>query len=450
MSLDELGYNAEWQVLNSKHFGVPQNRERMFIIGHLRGTSGRKIFPIFGTTAKNYKVIGTTKNKEAKGTNSRSWVYDITKIMSCLSATDYKQPKQIADYRNDEGLRIRKEQIAPCLSARKHSETDISTMPSLVIPVLTPDRVNKRQNGRRFKENGDPSFTITSQDRHGIYDSQKIRRLTPTECERLQGFPELESFINFNIQSDYICLDLQKSYVDVEIKNHRLQKLVGYVEENKKKETVLSVEQDLNINNQQINKLVQENVLISCVGEKIHIHNPKKSSSFVNYVENLNLFHYHIKEEDFVQILAGINTTLKNVIIHGKEGSLQNEQYLIQVQNGKLFVKQFGKEMMPLVKDVKIDLIILKKHLKYITLNHLNLKKIDSNWIISFLYVINAIIGFIQIETNVRNLFLRIYNRYGWTENGISDTQRYKCLGNAVTVNVIKVIFKKIIEEQIK
>ena len=35
-AMDELGYDAEWQVCNSKHFGVPQNRERVFIIGHLR------------------------------------------------------------------------------------------------------------------------------------------------------------------------------------------------------------------------------------------------------------------------------------------------------------------------------------------------------------------------------------------------------------------------------
>jgi len=59
-----------------------------------------------------------------------------------------------------------------------------------IVPVLTPDRPEKRQNGRRFKEDGEPAFTLTGQDKHGVMIEQGIRRLTPTECERLQGFPD--------------------------------------------------------------------------------------------------------------------------------------------------------------------------------------------------------------------------------------------------------------------
>lgn len=55
-TLEELGYDVEWQVLNSKHFGVPQNRERVFIVGHSRGTSGRKIFPIGNSYEKIDKL----------------------------------------------------------------------------------------------------------------------------------------------------------------------------------------------------------------------------------------------------------------------------------------------------------------------------------------------------------------------------------------------------------
>jgi site-specific DNA-cytosine methylase len=102
----------------------------------------------------------------------------------------------------------------------------------VAIPVLTPDRPTKRQNGRRMKDDGEASFTITAQDRHGVmlqvnpstesggkqpyqqnrvYDAEgiapanqaglsegsyavkyenRIRRLTPVECARLQGFPD--------------------------------------------------------------------------------------------------------------------------------------------------------------------------------------------------------------------------------------------------------------------
>ena len=59
--------------------------------------------------------------------------------------------------------------------------------------VLTPDRTEKRQNGRRIKEPGEPSFTLTAQDRHGVAlldGNIRVRRLTPRECWRLQGFPD--------------------------------------------------------------------------------------------------------------------------------------------------------------------------------------------------------------------------------------------------------------------
>lgn len=70
----------------------------------------------------------------------------------------------------------------------ENMETRKST--PVAIPVLTPNRENKRQNGRRFKEDGEPSFTITGQDRHGVFNGVRIRRLTPVECERLMGLED--------------------------------------------------------------------------------------------------------------------------------------------------------------------------------------------------------------------------------------------------------------------
>lgn len=69
-TLHELGYDAEWQVCNSKNYGVPQNRERVFIIGHLRGAGGRKIFPFGGndTAVNNKRIekIGNIRKKESR------------------------------------------------------------------------------------------------------------------------------------------------------------------------------------------------------------------------------------------------------------------------------------------------------------------------------------------------------------------------------------------------
>jgi len=56
--LTDLGYSIEWQVLNSKDFGVPQNRERVFIVGYLGGRSGRKVFPLGRTDAEDTRNVG--------------------------------------------------------------------------------------------------------------------------------------------------------------------------------------------------------------------------------------------------------------------------------------------------------------------------------------------------------------------------------------------------------
>lgn len=80
-TMDELGYDVEWQLLNSKHFGVPQNRERVFIIGHFRGEPTEKVFPIiqdggtpFGT--ERYEVH--TANTLAAGDRESVGVYPLS------------------------------------------------------------------------------------------------------------------------------------------------------------------------------------------------------------------------------------------------------------------------------------------------------------------------------------------------------------------------------------
>ena len=175
-SLEELGYWWEYQVLNSKYFGVPQNRERVFIIGHSRNGSTRPIFPI--TETSQISDGGVSTEQVASALQSPGHACGNYRGMNMITEPHIKN----IPHGHNDGW----EKPLPNLKANSGAQYN----ELLVLPVLTPDRINKRQHGRRFKENGEPAFTLTGQDKHGVYDGRDIRRLTPVECERLQGFPD--------------------------------------------------------------------------------------------------------------------------------------------------------------------------------------------------------------------------------------------------------------------
>ncbi len=292
--MGEAGYDCRWQVLNSKDYGVPQNRERVFIIANLRSRGRREILSLRGKNEaalnqiiggmQGYRVydsqgVSTTLIGNAGGMGAKTGLYfidqskvapKITDTARCLTARytagmvnhtamnsavmevhPVLTPERMEKRQN--GRRMITD-TARCLTARytagmvNHTAMNSAVME--VHPVLTPERMEKRQNGRRMKEDGEPMFTLTSQDRHGVYFCEKpvksvkvknatktgyeeahlgdgivlaypnsdtrrgrvgkgcsqtldtgcqmwtlmrcgrIRRLTPKECFRLQGFPD--------------------------------------------------------------------------------------------------------------------------------------------------------------------------------------------------------------------------------------------------------------------
>ncbi|MEA5158627.1 DNA cytosine methyltransferase [Lactiplantibacillus plantarum] len=200
IELDEIGYDVEWSVLDSAEV-VPQHRERIFIIGHLRGRRTRKVFPIVrknGETNKTIKEVARIyPNRHSSDANS---IIDPSGISHTVTAHSYKDsPKivvnqlgNISDSKSfggnpQTGRVYGTDGIAPTLSTMQGGGQE----PKIAIPVSSPDIVVKTQNGRRFKENGDPEFSLTVRDRHGILtNGMRIRKLTPLETWRLQGFPD--------------------------------------------------------------------------------------------------------------------------------------------------------------------------------------------------------------------------------------------------------------------
>lgn len=220
------GYAVQWRVYNSKDYGVPQNRERVYIIGRLGENGGGELLPPARKSERALKKmidgsqgdrvyepeLSCTLSSQGGGMGAKTGLYVVGHIgkggqksrvfHSCgnagtLSATDYKDPQKVMI--DNEAIHVKS--------------------------ILTPDRINKRQNGRRTRV-GDGietaysssntrrarvqpgrCSTITTHGTAGVLTDiypVRIRKLTPKECWRLQGFSddqfEKAAAVNSNTQ----------------------------------------------------------------------------------------------------------------------------------------------------------------------------------------------------------------------------------------------------------
>lgn len=249
--MESLGYDRiEYSLLNSKNFGVPQNRERVFTLGHLRNRSTRKVFPIEGSNSKTLKqLIGGAQGNRVYATDGVSCTLASqaggqgakTGLYLCKLHKPYIKEEKRFTSMHDAKIRDIDSELAATVTARYHkgigAHGDNAVLEARV--CLTPNREEKRQNGRRFKEPGEPMFTLTKQDVHGVMikeatkkgyaiaeegdsinlafpnsktrigrvgkgvaqtldqscnqgtlEGMRIRRLTPKETWRLQGIPD--------------------------------------------------------------------------------------------------------------------------------------------------------------------------------------------------------------------------------------------------------------------
>ena len=161
--MDRIGYNNFHQILNAKDYGVPQNRERIFVISIRKDIEKDFKFPKGFDNGIRLKDILEEEVEEKYYINTEK----AEKLIQEFKSTNKKTLNINPSGKGMNGV-VRNDEIASTVTTNKGEGQKV------VIPCITPDRLEKRQNGRRFKEDGEPMFTLTSQDRHGVLETNTL------------------------------------------------------------------------------------------------------------------------------------------------------------------------------------------------------------------------------------------------------------------------------------
>lgn len=183
------GRSLAWRVLDAQYFGVPQRRKRIFLIADFTGKRAGEI--LFEQNSMRGDITESRKAWQEVAATAREGVEGA----SAISIFDIGDRRRVAD-----------ENVGICPTLTTKMGTGGNNVPITIsergraIPIN--DKATRYRgggstrkgdgagNGLGVGEEGDPCPTITTGDRHAVFYDYVVRRLTPLECERLMGFPD--------------------------------------------------------------------------------------------------------------------------------------------------------------------------------------------------------------------------------------------------------------------
>lgn len=175
MPFDNLGYHIHFKVLNTKDYGIPQNRERIFILGIRDDKDNNFRFP------KEIPLVIKLKDLLQNNVNDKYYLSKkMIKNITTPSNGNWNYGKMT--FNTD---------IAKCINARVHKMGRADTDNYVISHSLYPASGNPKHGGTGHLSKSDgTSYCLDTGNAQAIQKQNKIRRLTPIECERLQGFPD--------------------------------------------------------------------------------------------------------------------------------------------------------------------------------------------------------------------------------------------------------------------
>jgi DNA (cytosine-5)-methyltransferase 1 len=169
------GYRLEWQLLNTKWF-LPQNRERIYLVGYLGDGSGGQVFPIGESSKQTNELQGQQTNTCCLTTRYEAAANGSYVIERKLNAQKSKIKKD---------TECNKAVLNTNYTYKKVNETIIKNKDKFI-----KGQFKMMDLHNRSIHNHSPCLVEPHHNNNSLYDGNKIRRLTPIECERLQGFPD--------------------------------------------------------------------------------------------------------------------------------------------------------------------------------------------------------------------------------------------------------------------